>query len=97
MPENFAKKPQRKKDTCGMIFCAITGTPCIVVNSKSPKVEGCYEWLSHLSYIRLCKDVNDISTMYKMMPKGGQTYDNSKLMPLFEVIRNDIKQAAGRQ
>ena len=24
-----------------MIFCAITGTPCIVLNSKSPKLKGC--------------------------------------------------------
>ena len=32
----------------GMIFCAVTGTPCIVINSKSPKVRGCYQWICDL-------------------------------------------------
>lgn len=34
-----------------MIFCAITGTPCIAFDNVSHKVRGGYEWLKHLSYI----------------------------------------------
>lgn len=68
----------------GMIFSAITGTPCIVLNSKSPKVLGCYEWIKHLDYIRICTDPNDIVEIYEQMPHGNQIYDNSKLIPLFD-------------
>lgn len=36
----------------GMIFAAITGTPCIVLNTYNHKLRGQYEWLEHLEYIR---------------------------------------------
>lgn len=36
----------------GMIFCAITGTPCIVLPNNNYKVEGVYQqWLSKYSWI----------------------------------------------
>lgn len=37
----------------GMVFCAITKTPCIVTKSLDHKVTGTYEWLKDLNYIRL--------------------------------------------
>lgn len=75
----------------GMIFSAITGTPCIFIDSKSPKVKGCYEWLKHLDYIRFCEDPSNLSDIYYSMPKGDQCYDNSELMPYFEKLANDVK------
>lgn len=43
----------------GMIFCAITGTPCVAINNKNGKVKGVYErWLSRLNYIKLVDDYN---------------------------------------
>lgn len=75
----------------GMVFCAITGTPCIVLNSKSPKVKGCYEWISHLPYIRFCDDPETIAEIYAAMPKNNLTYDNSGLMPYFRSLADDIK------
>ena len=74
----------------GMIFCAITGTPCIVINSKSPKVKGCYEWIKDLPYIRFCDDVSLIPEIYKSIPKQDWKYDNSKLRPLFDELESDI-------
>ena len=41
-----------------MIFCALTNTPCIVVNSKSPKIKGCYKWIEKLEYIKMIDDLN---------------------------------------
>lgn len=77
----------------GMIFCAITGTPCIVINSKSPKVKGCYEWLKSLNYIRFCDDTAAIGDVYASMQKGSQKYDNSHLLPYYEKFAKDIIQA----
>lgn len=37
----------------GMIFAAITKTPCIVTKSLDYKVTGTYEWIKDLNYIRL--------------------------------------------
>ena len=74
----------------GMIFCAITGTPCIVVNSKSPKVKGCYEWIKHLEYIKFADDVSDISELFNNIPKKEYRYDNSYLSDYYDLLINDI-------
>lgn len=42
----------------GMVFCAITKTPCIVTKSLDNKVIGTYEWIKDLNYIRLVDNLN---------------------------------------
>ena len=37
----------------GMVFAAITKTPCIVTKSLDHKVTGTYEWIKELNYIKL--------------------------------------------
>lgn len=74
----------------GMIFCAITGTPCIVVDSKSPKVRGCYEWIKNLDYIRFADDVAQISEEFHKIPKQEHRYDNSHLTKYYEELAQDI-------
>lgn len=73
-----------------MIFCVITGTPCIVVNSKSPKVKGCYEWVKDFEYIKFADNISDITDLYNSIPKKEFIYDNSKLIPLYETLKEDI-------
>lgn len=43
----------------GMIFAAITSTPCIVFETYNYKVTGQYSWLKHLNYIKLIKCEKD--------------------------------------
>lgn len=74
----------------GMIFCAITGTPCIVVDSKSPKVRGCYEWIKDLDYIRFADDVSQIAEEYRKIPQTEHVYDNSHLKHYYEELAQDI-------
>lgn len=39
----------------GMIFCYITQTPCLVVDSSNPKIVSTYDtWLKSCNFIRLC-------------------------------------------
>lgn len=40
-----------------MIICAITRTPCIAFNNVSNKVEGVYQWISNLDYIKFVDSV----------------------------------------
>lgn len=70
----------------GMIFCAITGTPCIVIDSKSPKVRGCYEWIKDLPYIRFCDDVTQIEAIFHEIPAQNWKYDPSKLQTFYEPL-----------
>lgn len=80
----------------GMIFCAITGTPCIVINSKSHKVRGCYEWIQHLDYIRFCDNLYDIGDIYRTIPQEEHHYRADHLMPYYEKLMADIEQTSRR-
>ena len=43
----------------GMIFCAITRTPCIAINNSNGKVAGVYDrWLKNTNYIRMIDSFN---------------------------------------
>ncbi|MCR8746797.1 polysaccharide pyruvyl transferase family protein [Romboutsia lituseburensis] len=42
----------------GMIFCAITKTPCIVTRSLDHKVIESYKWIKDLNYIRMVDGLN---------------------------------------
>lgn len=75
----------------GMIFCAITGTPCVVINSKSPKVRGCYEWIKHLNYIRFADRPEDIAAEFSAIPEGPHHYDNSHLVHYYQSLGEDIQ------
>lgn len=78
----------------GMVFCAITGTPCIVVDSKSPKVRGCYEWIRHLDYIRFADDMADIAQEYEQIPQTEHYYNNSHILHYYEELAKVVKEYA---
>lgn len=71
----------------GMIFAAITGTPCIVIDSKSPKIRGCYQWIKELGYIKFCEDPNKIEEVFQLLPKEGQQYPVDALSSLYDPLK----------
>ena len=75
----------------GMIFCAVTGTPCIVINSRSPKVRGCYEWIKHLEYIKFADRPEEIGELFRSIPAGPHKYDNAHLQHYYQMLAEDIK------
>lgn len=81
----------------GMVFSAVTGTPCIVIDSMSPKVQGCYQWLSHLDYLRFCDDVSRLPEFCASLPKGGRFYDNAELLRRFAPLEEALLRVAGRK
>lgn len=74
----------------GMIFCAITGTPCVVLDSKSPKLRGCYEWIKDLEYIRFIEDASQIAETYRQIPKKTFHYDERRFEKEYQELANDI-------
>lgn len=79
----------------GMVFAAITGTPCVAFSNYNYKVSGTYEWIKYLSYIRFVENIEDAEkNILDLLQISGCEYDNSKLMPCFdrmsEIIRNKI-------
>ena len=78
----------------GMLFCAVTGTPCVVIDSKSPKMRGCYEWIRHLGYIRFAEDASRVAEAFRRIPPGEHRYDSALLGPLFAPLRKAVGDAA---
>lgn len=76
----------------GMIFCAITGTPCIVLDNSNHKVKGVYKWLSNLKYIKFMGDINNIDLHIKnMINLKFYNYDNTYLKKEFDLIAEAIE------
>lgn len=48
----------------GMIFCAITGTKCIALGGKSPKIKGCYDEIKQLGFIKLADCAEEVFSKY---------------------------------
>lgn len=44
----------------GMVFAAITGTPCIVFGNNHHKVIGTYKWLENLNYIKFVSEISEV-------------------------------------
>jgi len=77
----------------GMIFAAITGTPCIALNNTSGKVRGVWSlWLQHLPYIKFVENVDEVSLVIdEMLIMSGQIYDDSSFSQCWEEIANAMR------
>ena len=49
----------------GMVFSAITETPCVVFDSLTHKIVESYDWLRNLGYIQMCNDINNLEECIK--------------------------------
>ena len=71
----------------GMLFAAITGTPCIAMNNKSGKVRGCYRMIQYLKYIKMIDSPNEIlNHMDSSLRLGNCVYDNSRLIQYYDKL-----------
>ena len=72
----------------GMVFAAITGTPCIAFNNSSGKVEGVWRvWLRHLPYIKFVESADTASdSIDEMLSMGGQRFDQTPYAPYWSAI-----------
>lgn len=76
----------------GMVFCAITKTPCVVLPNYNHKIEGVYDWVSDLEYIIMIKDMTELEEAIKSLLKIERIiYDNSIIVEKFEVLTYLLK------
>lgn len=79
----------------GMLFCAITSTPCIAISNYNQKVSGTYEWIKNLDYIKFVNDAADIPKLIdEIKNKEDKVYDNSTLIKNYEKIFDVIKEGS---
>lgn len=76
----------------GMVFAAITGTPCIAFSNYNQKVAGTYEWIKDLPYIRFVQEDVDIEREIKhlLQDTSVKNYEPQKYDEYFQKIVNVI-------
>lgn len=57
----------------GMIFSAITSTPCIVLSNYNHKIKAQYEWIKHLPFIKFCENLELLEGQIEKL-KGVHTW-----------------------
>ena len=68
----------------GMVFAAITRTPCIVTKSLDHKVTGTYEWIKDLNYIKLVDNL-EFDNIRVLIDELIQLKESNEI-----VFKNDI-------
>ena len=71
----------------GMVFAAITETPCIVFNNYNHKVEGVYQWIKYLPYIKFVNSIEDAEKCIpELLKMCNCKFDNEPLKRFFDKI-----------
>ena len=76
----------------GMIFAAITGTPCVVFGNFNHKIEKSYDWIKDLGYIFFCNKFEDFDEAFEKARKvEKKTYDNKFAKDMIlKVLKDEI-------
>ena len=78
----------------GMIFSAITGTPCVALDNVSRKVSQGYEWIRHIGNIRVAGNVEEVpSLLDEVLAAGPCRYDRAPLDPYYDEMKAAIRSA----
>lgn len=76
----------------GMIFSAITGTPCVALDNVSHKVSQGYEWIKYIENIRVAAAVDEVPALVdEVLSVGPCRYDRSPLEPYYDEMKAAIR------
>ena len=77
----------------GMIFALLTGTPCITILSKSPKVEGVYnEWLKNNKMVKIIRSMDEFSqAVEEVLHHHDEPLNLEKADASFDKMAQEIK------
>lgn len=75
----------------GMVFAAVTGTPCIAFSNYNYKVRGTYEWIKYLPYIKYAETAEEaISYIPELLSMKNCCFDNAPLQPYYEKLAEAV-------
>ncbi|MCI9064022.1 MAG: general stress protein, partial [Clostridia bacterium] len=75
----------------GMIFAAITSTPCIALGNYNYKIESSFDWLKDQNYIKFLNNINDIEdAIIELTSKNNYRYNNDFALKEYKKILDVI-------
>lgn len=76
----------------GMIFSALTDTPCIVFSNSNCKVKGTYDWINYIPYIQYVETLDEAKKYIPILLRDEKyNFDNEPLRPYFKKIEKILK------
>lgn len=76
----------------GMLFAAITGTPCVALDNSSRKVSGGYEWISDCDYIKVAMNQEDVPRyVCELLEARPTPYNLANRLMYLEMMQSDIE------
>ena len=77
----------------GMVFAALTGSPCVALGNLNGKIKGTYAWIKNCDYIRFIDSLDDFDEAYESVLKtASKKYDYKHLvndyMPLYGILKD---------
>nr|WP_300839496.1 polysaccharide pyruvyl transferase family protein [uncultured Acetatifactor sp.] len=80
-----------------MLLCAVSGTPCLAFDNISGKVQGGYDWINEIPYIRFVRSdmslERELDSLLNMHPMA---YENKSVEKEFEKLADFLKAAKVR-
>lgn len=77
----------------GMIFAALTNTPCIALGNSNGKVKGVYEWIKNLEYISYVDNIDEfMNEVNKLDIDKGYQYDYKSISEKFMTLHKELKE-----
>lgn len=77
----------------GMIFAAVTGTPCVAMSNSNGKVKAVYEWIKDFEYIKYSESPDDFEDVLNSLDINRSYRYNPDLLkdkfkPLTDILRS---------
>ncbi len=78
----------------GMVFAALTGTPCIAFSNSNHKVKGTYDWISYLPYIKYAETIDEaVGYVDELLPMMDCRFNNTPLLPYYDELKKVVIEA----
>ena len=76
----------------GMVFAALTQTPCVLLPGKSHKIEGVFRWVEELDYVRFAGEESEIEeAIRQVMSVENPTYSLPEISKRFDQMAELIR------
>ena len=73
----------------GMVFAALTATPCVALGNCNGKVRGVYRWMEHLDYVYYLDDPMQLERLLPALELNREyDHDRRELAEEFACLRN---------
>ena len=80
----------------GMIFAAITGTPCVAMDNYNHKVRGVYQLMKHIEYIEYVYNIHEIpSSIQRLLSLKECVFNTNYFKSDFENLARIIQEERG--